>query len=279
MIAARIVGALLCIATCASSLPVQARAEDRTFEDASITFILKYMQEWSSPNASALAYMNRVFPNSAIYFDHTLTHEQLMRAKRRFAERWPLRRFLVRRGDLSVVCNARHLCTVWGLVDWRCESPERNAVARGTSVFEFQLQDAQTVVDEDGFVIARGQVLPHYSQAVPNAPIVYSNADIPKLRQSFYDDSRDRNWIASWLATQRPFAGIARSPGNAGLRELSLDDATSMPYAIFQTDQGPIACMMAAKVPLRPPGAPVNLRGTVSIFIDRTMYLSHCSFG
>jgi hypothetical protein len=52
-----------------------------------------------------------------------------------------------------------------------------------------------------------------------------------------------------------------------------------MPYAVFQSDQGPIACMMTGKRPMPPPGEAVHLQGTVAIFIDKTMYLSHCSFG
>jgi hypothetical protein len=250
-----------------------------TFEDASIAFIRTYMEQWSSPNPEAMAYMNKVFPNEAMYFDQTLSHAQLMQAKHRFTERWPQRHFVVRDNDLSVSCDQRHLCTVWGLVDWHCRSLERHAEAIGTSVFAFQVQDGQTVLDEDGFVIARGRILPRDATAKAVAPMIYSNADIPKLRQAYYDDSVDPDWIANWLAAQRPFSGTARSLGQASARDLTDSNGVDMPYAVFQSDQGPIACMMRNKRPMPPLGEAVHLHGTVAIFIDTTMYLSRCSFG
>lgn len=270
---------MACIAGFALAHPALCQTADRTFEEASIAFIHTYMERWSSPNPEALAYMDEVFPDKAIYFNQTLGHAALMRAKRHFAERWPLRRFVVRNDNLSVSCDQQHLCTVWGLVDWHCRSPERYAEATGTSVFAFQVQDGQVVLDEDGFVIARGQILPRNAAAAPVAPAEYSNPDIPKLRQAFYADLAGRNWITKWLSAQQPFSGIARSQGPASARDLIDSNGFDMPYAVFQSDQGPIACMMTDKRPMPPPGETVHVRGSVAIFIDQTMYLSHCSFG
>jgi hypothetical protein len=225
-----------CIAGTALAHPALCQTADLTFEDASVAFIHTYMQRWSSPNPEALAYMDEVFPDEAVYFNQTLGHAALLHAKRRFAERWPLRRFVVRKDNLSVSCDQQHLCTVWGLVDWHCRSPERHAEATGTSVFAFQVQDGQVVLDEDGFVIARGQILPRNAAAVPVAPNVYSNPDIPKLRQAFYDDSVDYNWISKWLSAQQPFRGIARSLGPASARDLTDNDGLDIPYAVFQSD-------------------------------------------
>ena len=226
--------------------------------------------------------MDEMFPNEVVYFNQTTGHAALMHAKQRFAERWPLRRFVVRPDNLGVSCDQQHLCTVWGLVDWHCRSPERHAEATGTSVFAFQVQDGQVVLDEDGFVIARGQILPRQVAVAPVAPVApdtYSNPDIPRLRKAFYDDSADPNWISNWLSAQQPFMGIARSLGPASARDLTDSNGLDMPYAVFQSDQGPIACMMAGKQPMPPPGETVHVRGAVAIFIDQTMYLSHCSFG
>ena len=268
-----------CITGVALAPPALCQTADLTFENASIAFIHTYMQRWSLSNPEALAYMDEVFPDEAVYFNQTLSHAALMHAKRRFAERWPLRRFVVRKDNLSVSCDQQHLCTVWGLVDWQCRSPERHAEATGTSVFTFKVQDGQVMLDEDGFVIARDQILPRNAATMPVAPEVYSNPDIPKLRQAFYSDSADHNWISKWLSARQPFSGIARSLGSASARDLTDSDGLDMPYAVFQSDQGPIACMMADKQPMPPPGETVHVRGTVAIFIDQTLYLSHCSFG
>jgi hypothetical protein len=161
-----------CIAGLTAPNVALCQTTDRTFDDASVTFMQTYMKQWSSPNPEALAYMDRVFSNEAMYFNQTLHHAALMHAKRRFAERWPLRRFVVREDDLSVSCDQQHLCTVWGLVDWHCRSPERHADATGTSVFAFQVQDGRVVLDEDGFVITRGQILARGVAATPARPDV-----------------------------------------------------------------------------------------------------------
>lgn len=270
------------VTACIISLTLTGWAFSQTttqnFEAASKAFVQTYMERWSAPNPEALAFMDSVFLDKAEYFNRTLSHSALMQAKRRFADRWPMRRFTVRTDALSASCDQRHLCTVWGLVDWLCRSPERQAQATGTSVFAFQVQDGQVVLDEDGFVIARGQMLPREGGTANNATRTYSNGDIAGLRRAFYNDSADPNWIANWLAAREPFSGLARSMGQASARELTDSDGSELRYAVFQSDQGSIACMMKNERPMPAPGAVVHLRGTVAIFIDETMYLSGCSF-
>ena len=270
---------VVCTVVLALVRPAPCQTVDRTFEDASVASVHTYMKLWSSPNPEAMVSMDRIFADEIVYFGEALNHSALMHRKRRFAERWPLRNFVVRNDGMSVSCDQQHLCTVWGLVDWHCGSPERHADAYGTSVFALQIQDGQTVLDEDGFVVARGRILSRDAAAAPVAGAAYSNADIPKLRQAFYDQSTDRNWIAKWLSAQRPFSGVARSLGQSSARDLTDIEGSAMPYAVFQSDQGPIACMMGARRPLPPSGEDVHVEGTVAIFIDKTMYLSNCSFG
>lgn len=270
---------VICITVLALVRPAPCQTTDRTFEEASGAFVQTYMKLWSSPTPEAMAYMDRVFPGEIVYFDQTLSHSAVMQQKRRFLERWPLRSFVVRNDGISVSCNQQHLCTAWGLVDWHCRSPERHADVTGTSVFAFQIQDGQTVLDEDGFVVARGQILPRDAAGAPAGRATYSNLDIPKLRQAFYSQSADRNWIDTWLSAQRPFSGMARSLGQSSARDLTGSEGSAMSYAVFQSDQGPIACMMGNNRPLPPPGDDVHVEGTVAIFIDNTMYLSNCVFG
>src|ERR1700712_1472554 len=126
--------------------PAPCQTTDRTFGEASIAFVHTYMKLWSSPNPEAMAYMDKVFPDEIIYFTQPLNHPALMQRKRRFADKWPLRSFVVRDDGISVSCDQQHLCTVWGLVDWHCRSPERHADATGTSVFALQIQDGQIVL-------------------------------------------------------------------------------------------------------------------------------------
>ena len=299
-----------------------AQATERTPQEASIDFIQTYFQQWSLPNASALAYLDGVFPDRVSYFDEPLDHTSLMKAKRRFAERWPERNFAARTGSLDVTCDERHLCTVWGLVDWTCRSAQRQAYATGTSAFSLQLQDGM-VVAEDGFVVSRGRRFvwhppespteavnlaesssaAHSSGSAPgpvqtqgagdtprNTNVVnqsrgsqhtgnYTNADIPALREAYFAEASDKDWISHWLMVPKRFVGTVRSLGEAGISTLSDSDGANVHMISFASDHGPIACMLPGAVPDIAKGSDVRVQGLVSVFIDQTMYLGHCSFG
>jgi hypothetical protein len=293
-----------------SIVPVMAAVQgsDRTFQQASVDFIQTYFEKWSASNAAALSFVDEVFPDRIVYFDKTLTHAVLMDAKRRFVERWPERHFTARPETLHVTCNAQHLCTVWGLVDWTCRSPQRHDYATGTSEFSLQLQDGQVVVSENGFVVSRGhemtrdlpqvaaapgngqpQAEAHAAKPPPPAPgsapaksdshpADYTNADIPALRDAYFAQAADSDWIIDWLKAQKHFTGTARSLGPSGERTVPDDNGDKLRFMLFEADQGPIACMVPDKAPVFPEGETVNIRGIISIFIDKTMYLVRCTF-
>src|SRR4051812_1191795 len=88
--------AMVCIIALARTGPAPCQTASHTFEDVSKAFICTYMEQWSSPNAEALPFMDSVFPDSAVYVNRTLNHAALLQAKRRFAECWPVRRFVAR---------------------------------------------------------------------------------------------------------------------------------------------------------------------------------------
>ncbi|WP_428484778.1 hypothetical protein [Rhodopila sp.] len=285
-----------------------AQADEPTSQHNLIGFTKTYFQQWSSSNAVALPYMDDVFPDQVMYFDKTLDHAALMTVKRRFADRWPERHFTERVDSLRGTCDTPHLCVVWGLVDWECRSPQRHEQASGTSVFSLQLRDGVAVVAEDGFVVSRGQALawrpPEIvakapDQAKPPAPGTlalrqptlaaqvnppanhpgpYTNDDIPALRAAYFAESSDRDWVSNWLMAEKTFTGTARSLGLPGMQTLSGISGDDVHLMRFDTDHGPIACMIPSNVPAISKGSEVRIQGIVSIFIDQTMYLAHCSF-
>jgi hypothetical protein len=297
-----------------SAVPVAAAAQgnDQTFQQASIDFIQTYFEKWSASNAVALSFVDEVFPDHIVYFNKTLTHAALMDAKRRFVERWPERRFVARPDTLKVTCDAQHFCTVWGLVDWTCRSPQRRDYATGTSQFSLQLQDGQAVVSENGFVVSRGHEMPRnppqvvagagnaqppaearaaqphppvpepVPESVPDKPadqpVNYTNTDIPALRSAYLAQMSDSNWIVDWLMAQKRFAGTARSLGPSGEHTVRDDSGAELHLMLFEADQGPIACLVPDRMPAFPQGATVNIQGIISVFIDKTMYLARCTF-
>jgi hypothetical protein len=295
-----------------SAVPVVTAAQenDQAFQQASINFIQTYFEKWSASNAVALSFVDEVFPDHIVYFDRTLTHAALMDAKRRFVERWPERRFVARPDTVKVTCNVQHLCTVWGLVDWTCRSPQRHDYDTGTSEFSLQLQDGQAVVSENGFVVSRGHEMPRNPpqaatgagngqgnaqpsaeapaaqprppapESVPdkpdNQPANYTNADIPALRSAYFAQSSDSNWIVDWLMAEKRFTGTARSLGRE--RTVHDDSGGELHLMLFEADQGPITCVVPDKMPAFPGGETITIQGIISVFIDKTLYLVRCTF-
>lgn len=93
-------------------------------------FAYRYNSAWSSDNVSALQFMNSVYSGQVNYFGKELSADEVLKDKRRFADRWPSRQYAIRDGSLSVEC-AVILCRVNAIIDWQVRSEKRKKVASG----------------------------------------------------------------------------------------------------------------------------------------------------
>jgi hypothetical protein len=111
-----------------------------TKEDESKALAESYLRAWSSRNEEAFAGLEGFFAPKVAYFGRSMELGALMRTKRRFAERWPVRNYRHRPGSMSVHCDEQSgRCTVRSIVDWEAANPARKAKSKGAWRFELGL--------------------------------------------------------------------------------------------------------------------------------------------
>jgi hypothetical protein len=95
------------------------------------------LDTWSSENRIALAGLASLYAPRVSFFGRVADRSEVEREKRRFAARWPVRRYEHRPGTMTIDCNvAAKICHVRSTIDWRAENPVRPARSQGTAKFE-----------------------------------------------------------------------------------------------------------------------------------------------
>lgn len=294
---------------CLMTLAMPAKAQDRSFEQASTAFIQQYIREWAGPAPTALAYMDQIYPDQIDFYGKTLTHEELMNLKRKFVLRWPKRMLNVRPASIQVFCDPNHLCTVQAIFDWHYESQERQAVSSGSASLKLVLQDEMTILSEDGAVVPasmhappdlvqRKLVTPKATQpeAASNTPAVPSaeanpQQDAPNpqseafslqrdniavLRQAYLAHAADKDWIVAWMTQKRDFSSQATYVGFTE-DQVGPGPAGALRTVGFTSAVGTIACINPDNANSLKIGQTVNIHGRITIFIEDVMYLGQCS--
>jgi hypothetical protein len=116
------------------------------------------LDAWSSENRLALAGLTSLYAPHVNYFGRAFDRTQVEEEKRRFAARWPVRRYEHRPGTMSIACDVEaKICHVRSTVDWRAENPVRQARAQGTAQFELGVSFAgeQPLVAYEGGRVIR----------------------------------------------------------------------------------------------------------------------------
>jgi hypothetical protein len=128
-------------------------------EQIATTFVTQYMQAWNGGNAVAMTYFDADYADQVDFYGKLTSRAALMDAKRKYAERWPVRKLTLRQGTLSVACDhPTSICVVSGLADWDYSSPQRGARSTGVQQFTLKVSvqpDDTKIVGEYGSVITR----------------------------------------------------------------------------------------------------------------------------
>src|SRR5215210_760510 len=116
---------------------------------------------WSSHSRAAMRQVSLVYGTRVRFYGRLLSRSDLQAEKRRFIQRWPIRRYALRPGTVRVACAARNArCTVSGVIDWRTESPSRGVQAHGSSrfvqAFDFS-RGRPLIVSESGSVLKKAR--------------------------------------------------------------------------------------------------------------------------
>ncbi|WP_375462663.1 hypothetical protein [uncultured Methylobacterium sp.] len=117
-----------------------------------------YLAVFSAPNGAMVADAPRFYGARLRFHGRMMTLPALIAEKRRFAQRWPERRYAPRASRTA--CNAAiETCVVRTIVDFRAGNPARGALSRGVAelVLEVNFSGGRPViVSESSRVLRRG---------------------------------------------------------------------------------------------------------------------------
>lgn len=152
--------ALAVITVLVAALPSAASART-TMKTRAAELTLSYLEEWSSDRRTTLAHVRQIYAPRVRFYGRVLDHSGLYSEKRRFVERWPVRRYELSPGTARVWCAAHgSRCTVTGLIRWRAENRARGAVSQGLARFSqtFDFSAVRpVVVAENGSVVRQAR--------------------------------------------------------------------------------------------------------------------------
>ena len=93
----------------------------------------QFVRLWSSNRGVRLTLgaIRRYYANPTLYYGRRLTHKALLRDKRRFAVRFPVRHYRIVSGTVSSACDPRRAlaCNVGGLLRFDRRAPSGRQVA------------------------------------------------------------------------------------------------------------------------------------------------------
>ena len=164
--AAPIRPALVLLAVLAGATAAHAQgSSSRTSADASLRrsaedTAFAYLEAWSTSGGAVSGDVQDFYGPRVSFYGRFVDRSGLYAEKRRFARRWPIRRYEHRPGTMTVSCVPEtKACLVRSIIDWRASAPARGAVSRGASRFELGIGFAgpkPVVLFERGQVIGRG---------------------------------------------------------------------------------------------------------------------------
>jgi hypothetical protein len=145
-----------------------------------------YYEYFNHPNGELRAEaIKSWYRNDVVgYYGKSVSPDTIVADKFTFAERWPVRSYRIRSGSIAVKQTALRgiedptdAVRVTGIVDWRCESPERRQVSSGSASFEYILfpKTGQSYADR-GFRISTEDmtILSRRVEAMDTAVCAYS---------------------------------------------------------------------------------------------------------
>jgi hypothetical protein len=143
----------------AASSTRRLRSADEDRPQAARSLAISYLDAWSASNRAALQATPRFYGTGAVFHGRRMSAADLVEEKRRFAERWPVRRYHYRRGTMRVACEPDGtLCTVRSLFDFTASNASLGRRSRGVGHHEIVvsfLGDRPVIASENSGVLER----------------------------------------------------------------------------------------------------------------------------
>ena len=128
-------------------------------EQAARDVAFRYLSLWSEPKQVTLASASSLYASTVQFHGRRRTVASLVAEKRRFARRWPHRKYGHRPETTQVTCSAGNRCTVRASFDFAATNSRGDRRSRGVGEHELVVSfvDGRAmIVAEDSRVIIRG---------------------------------------------------------------------------------------------------------------------------
>jgi len=136
-----------------SPVPTAVAPRQLRDEDRARAFLNASMLTWSSDNDKAMAFVSSAYADPVNFYGKARSRASVVAEKRKFVERWPMRRYAVRPGSVAIDC-ANRLCAISSLVDWYAHSDRRGKTSAGVAQLDFVWDpEAGQIVSETGRVL------------------------------------------------------------------------------------------------------------------------------
>jgi hypothetical protein len=136
------------------------------------TFVMTYLDTWSSPNERALDATAELYAPRVLYHGRTVSMDRVFKQKERFVRRWPERDYRPRDNATGAECNtAGTLCTVHTVFDYVAANPKRGRFSQGAGALQLVVQfigDKPVIVAEHSTVISQKRKRTLASETVSN---------------------------------------------------------------------------------------------------------------
>jgi hypothetical protein len=111
-----------------------------TLEKAMKNQAILVRAEWSKPVPN-WDQLRQAYGERVLFHEKEISADEVIAAKKRFAEKWPLRTYTIRQDDsLTAQClRPINICEVRGILDWRVRNPANNKMESGSATFEYKI--------------------------------------------------------------------------------------------------------------------------------------------
>jgi hypothetical protein len=183
-------------------------------EQRASEFVLTLLARWSGPNAELLPVLNDgLYTDKVVYYGKSESRQTVLLTKRRFANRWTQRAYMLRPSSLTATCSeAAAGCRVKGTMTWKLQ--EAKTTSHGVASFEYSI----VLSDEGPKIAAETSSVKEEPPAAASSSLGQVGRSIQQLLANFSKPTKPPARVSTKASTQAPTQTSTQAPTQASIR-------------------------------------------------------------
>jgi hypothetical protein len=162
-------------------------------------FVLALLERWSGPNAELLPLLNGLYTDKVVYYGKSESRQTILLTKRRFANRWTQRAYMVRPSSLTATCaGATVTCRVKGTMGWKFQ--EAKTTSHGVASFEYSI----VLSDEGAKIVAETSTVKEEPPAAASSSLGQVGRRFQQLLAELSKPAKPPAKVSTKASTQAP---------------------------------------------------------------------------